>query len=419
MQSFQNWARTSPMGWNSWDCFGASVNENEVRANAKYVADHLKTAGYEYIIVDIQWYEPTADSLQYHDFANLSLNSEGIPVPSENRFPSSKNGLGFRPLSEYVHSLGLKFGIHMLRGIPRQTVHDNLIVAGGAYARDIAANNICPWNSDMYGLDMSKPGAQEYYNAEIKLYASWGIDFLKVDDIADSTLYGMHNDEINAVRKAIDLTNRPIVLSLSPGPADPSQADFLSKNANMWRLTNDFWDTWEQLRAMCGYISNWLDKDINGAWLDCDMLPVGAIRQRSRDHQDIPAESRFTSVENRFMFIMWCFVKSPLFLGGDLQKGLPFFELFTDPDFLRIHQNITNVQIVHGYSKEIFVLRGELDGKMLIAMFNISGVNQDVSEILSAIDERVNWDNFEIEQHEESEVMLSPHDARVFIANDK
>ena len=138
-------AKTAPMGWNSWDCYGASVTEDIVRANADFMAKNLKQYGWEYIVVDIQWSEPTAESHEYHPFAPLCMDEYGRLIPAANRFPSSAGGKGFKPLADYIHSLGLKFGIHIMRGIPRQAVHQNTPILGSERtAREIAkTNSIC------------------------------------------------------------------------------------------------------------------------------------------------------------------------------------------------------------------------------------------------------------------------------------
>ena len=194
---FLEFAKTPPRGWNSWDCFGASVTEGEVKANAEFVAKHLKQYGWNYIVVDIQWSEPTADSSAYHKFASLCMDEYSRLIPAENRFPSSAGGRGFGPLADYIHSLGLKFGIHVMRGIPRQAVHSKSAIKGTTMTADqLAVNNICPWNTDMYGVDIGLPEAQLYYDSLLELYASWGVDFLKVDDTANSTLFGCHKGEI-------------------------------------------------------------------------------------------------------------------------------------------------------------------------------------------------------------------------------
>lgn len=200
------------MGWNSWDCYGASVTEKELRQNIDYMAGHLR--------------------------------DNGRLMPAPNRFPSAANGKGFKEIADYTHSKGLKFGIHIMRGIPRQAVAQNVKIKDSKYTAREAAHpsSICCWNTDMYGLDTTKPGAQDYYDSILELYASWGVDFIKVDDICvkygrpgdESTLkYG--GDEIEMLRNAIDKCGRPIVLSLSPGPAMVEQAGHLCKHANMCR----------------------------------------------------------------------------------------------------------------------------------------------------------------------------------------
>ncbi|MEH7482641.1 glycoside hydrolase family 27 protein [Neobacillus drentensis] len=209
-------AKTPPLGWNSWDCYGATVREKEVKGNAKYMAEHLKPFGWEYIVVDIQWYEPGANSSIYRPFVPLEMDDYSRLIPAVNRFPSAEGGKGFKPLADYIHNLGLKFGIHIMRGIPRQAVHANMpIFASNVRARDIAhTNSICPWNTDMYGIDASKQGAQEYYNSLFQLYAEWGVDFVKVDDIAASRLYHFHKGEIELISKAIENCGRDMVLKL-------------------------------------------------------------------------------------------------------------------------------------------------------------------------------------------------------------
>ena len=173
-------ALTPPMGWNSWDCYGAAVNEEQLLANADYMAKHLKDYGWEYVICDIQWSEPTAKSFYYNYFAPLCMDEYSRLIPSVERFPSSAGGKGFKPIADYIHSLGLKFGIHIMRGIPRQAAHQNTkIKCEGVTARDIAhPSSICGWNPDMYGLVTDKKGAQEYYDSIFELYASWEKDIM-------------------------------------------------------------------------------------------------------------------------------------------------------------------------------------------------------------------------------------------------
>ena len=229
------------MGWNSWDSYGTTVREEQVKANADWMAEHLAKYGWQYIVVDIQWYEPNAQGHDYKPGAPLTMDEYGRLMPAVNRFPSSANGAGFKPLAEYIHSKGLKVGIHIMRGIPRQAVEKNLPIKGTSYrASDVAdKDNACRWNPDMWGVDTTKPGAQAYYDSIAELYASWGVDFIKADDMG-SHLY--QPAEMKALSQAIRKTGRPMVLSISPGPAPLSEAEFFEKYAQMWRISDDFWD---------------------------------------------------------------------------------------------------------------------------------------------------------------------------------
>jgi len=109
-------AKKPPMGWNSYDYYDTTVTEQDVRANAEYMAARLKPFGYEYVVIDIQWSDPDAGKNrpkeQYISFSRFCLDEYSRQIPVENRFPSSRNGAGFKPLADYIHSLGLKFGIH-------------------------------------------------------------------------------------------------------------------------------------------------------------------------------------------------------------------------------------------------------------------------------------------------------------------
>src|SRR3954447_3950291 len=224
-------APTPPMGWNSWDSYGTTVREDQVKANADAMARDLASHGWQYVVVDILWYEPNAQGHDYEPGAKLAMDEYGRLIPAVNRFPSSAGGAGFRPLADYVHGLGLKFGIHIMRGIPRQAVRTNTpILNSTARAADVAdQSSTCRWNTDMYGLNMSKPGAQAYVDSIVNLYASWGVDYIKADDEARP----LHQEEVAALHRAITNSGREIVLSLSPGPAPLDHADFFAANAQL------------------------------------------------------------------------------------------------------------------------------------------------------------------------------------------
>lgn len=300
-------ALTPPMGWNSWDCYGASVTEEILLGNARYMAEHMKDFGWEYVVCDIQWYEPQAKSTEYNDFFPLEMDEYSRLIPAVNRFPSSKGGRGFGPIAEQIHGMGLKFGIHIMRGIPRQAVHTAApIKSSGRTARDIAQKfSLCPWNTDMYGVNPDAEGAQDYYDSLFELYASWGVDFVKVDDISN-TEFKPHDPysarrEVEMIRAAIDKCGREMVLSLSPGPSPLSEAAHLRRYANMWRMTGDFWDSWQQLYTMFERCNQWSPHVSEGCWPDCDMLPLGRIGVNTPGHDGAARFTNFSREEQRTM----------------------------------------------------------------------------------------------------------------------
>ena len=327
----------SPMGWNSWDCYGATVTEEIVRNNAKYMADNLLKCGYEYIVIDIQWSEPTADSHEYHHFTELCMDEYSRLIPAENKFPSSAGGKGFKPLADYIHSLGLKFGIHIMRGIPRQAVHRNTLIKGtNKTAREIAkTSSICAWNTDMYGVDPNKEGAKEYYESIFELYASWGVDFIKCDDIARELPH--EEEELIMLSRALKNCGRDMILSISPGPAILEKSELYKDVSNMWRITDDFWDEWPLLYSMFERAEKWCTHTGYGNWPDADMLPVGPIRQDYGEEN----YTKFTKDEQITMMSLWSVFRAPLIIGGEMTRFDDFtLKLLTNEGIIKMHNEI-------------------------------------------------------------------------------
>ncbi|MDF2845342.1 MAG: hypothetical protein K0R00_3768 [Herbinix sp.] len=401
-------ALTPPMGWNSWDCYGASVTEEILRGNADYMAKNLKDFGWEYIVCDIQWYEPKAKSTEYNHFYPLAMDEFSRLIPAVNRFPSSAEGQGFKPISDYVHSLGLKFGIHIMRGIPRQAVHAATPVKGStATARDIAQSySICSWNTDMYGVNPDAEGAQEYYNSLFELYAEWGVDFVKVDDICN-TEYKPHEPysarrEIELIRNAIEHCGRDMVLSLSPGPAILEEVAHLSEHANMWRITGDFWDNWPQLYHMFEKCNAWSPYVKEGCWPDCDMLPLGHIGVNTPGHDMHSRFTNFTKDEQITMMTLWCIFRSPLMVGAELRDNDEWtLSLLTNPEVLRL--------LKHSYGAKQFIrtedsvvwASDDEDGSKYIAFFNTSSAQKHLEVILRDLGVEGEYQARDLWEHEE------------------
>lgn len=384
LSSKRRLAPTPPMGWNSWDCFGTSVTEAEVRANAEFMAAHLLEFGWRYVVVDIQWYEPDAQAGGYRPFAPLTMDDFGRLTPATNRFPSATGGMGFKPLADEVHNLGLSFGIHVMRGIPRQAVEQNMPIYSSAYrAADVAdTNSTCPWNTDMFGLDMTKPGAQDYIDSMIQLYAEWGVDFIKVDNMLDP----YHAAEIEGYSRAIRHSGRDIVFSLSPGvDVDLANAPHLKQHAEMWRISADFWDRWEDLKAQFDLCEKWASHSDKGHWPDADMLPLGRIGIRAE--RGVDRESLLTTDEQVTLMTLWSIFRSPLMFGGDLPtSSAETIALLTNPEVLEVNQSSRcNRQHSREGDIVIWAAQAEQSDDLYVAAFNIGESTRDVKTSFEAL----------------------------------
>lgn len=318
-------APTPPMGWNSWDAYGLTIDEAQFRDNVKVLAS-LKQHGWQYAVIDEGWYmrNPFANTMPEQKFL---YDKNGLLLPVEARFPSSAGGKGFKPLADWVHSLGLKFGIHILRGIPKTVADENLPIAGSNFRAEDAVDRsaTCPWSDANYGIK-DNPAGQAYYDSMVKRYADWGVDFIKVDCIAD---HPYRPTEIRQIAEAIRKSGRPIVLSLSPGPTNLSHAEEIGKYAQMWRISNDHWDGWKfnqhtpdgfpfGLENEFDQIAEWNKYVKPGNWPDADMLPEGYLGPHPGLGE--PRQSHYTHDEQRTEFTLWCISRSPLIFGGNLTK---------------------------------------------------------------------------------------------------
>jgi alpha-galactosidase len=364
-KKYHQWASTPPLGWNSWDCFGTTVTEQQIKEQADAMAKYLLPSGYNYLTVDIQWYEPESKGHAYDPKALLTMDKYGRLTPGLKKFPSAADGKGFKHLADYVHAKGLKFGIHIMRGIPRQAVEKNTPVLGtNVKAQDIAVKSAtCPWNPDMYGVNANSHEGQAYYNSIVQMYADWGVDFIKCDDIS-RPYDDVQKAEIEALRKSIDKTGRHILLSLSPGATPVKMGDHVMNHANMWRITDDFWDKWGLLQAMFERMEVWTPFRGPGHFPDADMLPIGIVEFKRPTH--------FTKNEQYTLMSLWAIGRSPLILGGDMTKLDDFTkEILTNPEMLKVNQQSTNNRQV-SRDKNLIVWAADVTNSKdkYVALFN-------------------------------------------------
>jgi len=420
-------ASTPPMGWNSWDSYGLTITEDQFKANAEWLYRHLKQYGWQYVVIDEGWY------LQHPENAGTkgadqgyTLDGYGRYLPAPKRFPSSGDA-GLKPIGDYVHSRELKFGIHIIRGIPKEAVEKNLPIAGSSFHAADAANtsDLCRWNPDNYGLKDNAAG-QAYYDSLAKLYASWGLDFIKVDCISQP----YDAAEIRMMSAAIKKSGRPIVLSLSPGPTPIEQADEVRKYAQLWRISDDFWDVWKKpegdtsafpqsLTQQFAKLAQWAPHVEPGHWPDADMLPLGYLGPtpgwgKSR-------RTRLTEDEQRTLLTLWSIARSPLVLGANLAQMDASTELLLkNREVIAVDQlSNGNKPVIQTPSTVVWTANG--DGKSYVAVFNLGDTPQLVSHAWKELGFRKPsyavrdlWQMKNLGTQSELQVVLAPHASILF-----
>lgn len=358
-------AQTPPMGWNSFDSYGVYLHEKAAMENLEAFAKKLKPHGYEYFVIDAGWFgefelRPGTIYPAEKHAKKMNFNEYGLLQPSETYFPN-----GLQPIIDRCHELGLKFGLHLMRGIPREVVHLDLPIKGTNYTfADIADTmSICVWNDQNYGVDMSKPGAQEFYNSLMNQMAEWGVDFIKYDDLVP------YPDEIKAIARAIEQSGRQMVYSLSPGNgADPNHIEAF-KTAHMLRVTADIWDEQKGIDEAFEAWRKWQGKEVPGFWIDMDMIPFGKLQLMSPKPEGVQGDeskaeliqkmesgelenfellsgkgftrwSNFTEDQMYTFIALRALAASPLMMGGDLPTIDDFsLKLITDEEMIACNQN--------------------------------------------------------------------------------
>lgn len=378
-------AATPPMGWNSWDGYGTTISEEQFKANVQWFAQRLKPFGWQYVVVDMEWYVSNPTATGNSKTFQYNLDQFGRYIPAASRFPSAANGAGFKPLADYVHGMGLKFGIHILRGIPKQAALNKIDIADSTFKADEGADtsDTCPWNFDNFGTIPVKPAAQAYYDSIARLYAGWGVDYIKVDCISSHPYKG---EDIRMIREALDKTGRPIVLSLSPGPAPLEKLEEMRKYAQLWRISDDIWDIWHNdepypkgLGDQFGYVAQWAGKGQPGHWPDADMLPLGRLGPAPGWGE--PRWTRLSHDEQRMLVTLWIIFPSPLMLGGELPSADEWtLALLTNPEVLAVNQHSTgNHPLVSNEQKAVWLAKSASGDATYVAIFNLQTSPQTIT----------------------------------------
>ncbi len=384
---WRSWASTPPMGWNSYDAYHGAITENQFKACVDILADKYLASGYEYAVVDFCWFNPGPENWDPDNWTSfpvdqkwnedgsysptMAMDEYGRFLPAPNRFPSAADGRGFKPIADYVHSKGMKFGIHIIRGIPRQAVAEKMPIKGTEQTADqVIHYKESAWTNNTHIVDISKPGAQEYYDSIFGLYAEWGVDFVK----ADNTMKSFYRaGEIEMMHRAILKCGRPIVLSQSWGEAPLSFADHLDSTSNMWRISGDFWDRWDQVDHMFDLCSRWVPYIGNGTWPDADMLPVGNLRVGGFPGLDDEHLTKLSDVEIKTMMTLWCIARSPLMWGGDpVTTPAEYEKYLRNSEVIAVNQQSeNNREIFNRRQKRVWIADVPDSKDKYIALFNL------------------------------------------------
>jgi alpha-galactosidase len=386
------------MGWNSWDAYGLTITEPSFRANATVLKQKLLPFGWNYAVIDEGWFFENPNDRDKPDTLRYAIDPYGRYVPVPARFPSAVSttapppvdssakgpiklsatieDTSFTALGSWVHAQGLKFGIHIVRGIPRASVERNLPIQGSSFhAQDVAdQTDVCPWDPTNWGVKNNAAG-QAWYDSLLRQYAAWGVDFLKVDCISDHPYKLL---EIQMIRRAIDKTGRPILLSLSPGPTALNHAAEVSTLSNMWRIADDHWDVWDSngkpfpqgTKDQFARLNAWNQYAKPGTWPDADMLPIGHLGPQPGWGK--PRSSMLTPDEVKTELTLWAIARSPMILGANLtQLDAPTLALLTNPALTQVSQKSTaSSQILH--DNNFIVWKATLPGnKIALALFNV------------------------------------------------
>ena len=378
------------MGWSSWSFLRMAPTAAKMEAQADaMVSSGLAAVGYRYVNLDDFYYTYPATNPSTQ---GMNVDQYGRWVTDPVAFPPGPNGEdGMKALADYIHSKGLKFGIYLTPGIPRQAVVQNTAIEGTLYhADDIVLNpHFTEYNYNqgvMYRIDFSKPGAQEYYNSIANRFASWGVDYLKFDGVRNYTSPTSQGNvpDIIAMSKALQQTGRPIVFDTTQGNQAIGIAPFCQQWANQTVFFDDIENgatspaltSWSDVSNRFDAVSQYAPFVGPGFHMDCDSLEVGSGA----------AIDGLTRNERMTMMSLWSLESSAWILGPDLTSLDPYdFTLLTNADVLAVDQDdVAATQIYHVGHTRIFA-KLETNGDAIVGLFNTGLTSAVISTTPAAL----------------------------------
>jgi hypothetical protein len=356
------------MGWSSWSSTTGNITEAKVKAAADNVAANLLPLGYQYINVDDGWYN--------------GFDKYGRWQPDTNKFPD-----GFKGTADYVHSKGLKIGIYLIPGVNDTALAANDAIEGTSYhVKDIvtsaAGSTDKKAGATSKKIDFTKPGAVEYVEGYANLFASWGVDFVKMDFVGPGGGGGSadNRDDVEQWRKALDKTGRPIWLELS-NMLDISAIATWTAYSNGWRVAND-------VECYCSTLTNWThvyrvitsfvpfaQYSGPGHWNDLDSLELGG-----------GSKDGLSADEKQTMFSYWSINAAPLYLGADATVRLDATDLkiITNKEVIAVDQAAVPAKALTSGTTQVWYAK-QTDGSIVVGLFNFGTSSANVSTSLSAL----------------------------------
>lgn len=385
-QSTNSPGRTPVLGWSTWSFLRKDPAAAKVEAQARALRDSgLQKLGYRYINLDDFWYQCPGPQ-------GPNVDSYGRWVIDSSRFPAHGDTNGIKAVADYIHSLGMKFGIYVTPGISMQAVKKNTPIQDTSYTADqIAEPSIEESNYNckgMVGIDYSKPGAQQFINSWVDMLASWGIDYIKLDG-----MYNANAPDIKAWSKAIRQSGRPILLDITQGGFTTAIAPVLRQYATQWEFAPDIecyqcekdgssypLTNWPSIESRFDYVAKWQPysgptPQSSGGFNDYDSIEVGN-----------GANNGITPTERHTQISLWALGASPLILGVDLTHLDPLdLKLLKNSALLAVDQDaIAAKRIIDTGQQQVFA-KTEPNGDAIVGLFNTGETPQTISVAPSAV----------------------------------
>jgi hypothetical protein len=363
------------MGWSSWSFVRRSPTAANIEAQAQAMHDSgLQAVGYTYVNLD--------------DFF-MKCDSNGPVVDSNGRWTvdTSKFPGGIKPVADFIHKLGLKFGLYVTPGIPANAVSKNTAIAGTTHhAKDIADTSKTEKNYNckhMYYIDYSKAGAQEYVNSFAQLYSSWGVDYLKIDGVGAQDI-----PDVQAWSKAVSSVSPKMNFALSNNLPIANGSTWANL-ANSWRTQGDVecycsgqpngvgypLTQWSSIASRFNTVASWQKFAGPGHWNDYDSIEVGSgdqgiKTQTGMNKQDI----------RRTQLTLWSMAAAPLLLGTDLTLMVPATPpadiaadkaMLLNKDVISVDQDaVAATRIINTNGGMVYKKREGSSGPYVVALFN-------------------------------------------------